>query len=72
MTKSHSNMERKEWNHLLDRFLECGEMEIEDWEKLKTDGTELQNIIINEIMKAFNRLNKREIDTIHHSLQNNE
>jgi hypothetical protein len=55
----------KEWNALIDRYLLDGVMSSEEWEKLDDS----QKIVINEIKKAFKRINKREILTIHHSLQ---
>lgn len=61
-------MERLEWNKVLDRFLTTGEIEIEEWEKIKTEGTEVQNLVIKEIMKSFERINKPEVNEIHHSI----
>lgn len=65
-------MERKQWNAVLDRFLTDGGMEIEEWEKIKIEGTETQNLILKELMNSFNRLNKREVLEIHHSLIKDE
>lgn len=61
-------MEQKEWNHLLDRYLTENVMSSDEWEKLD----DMQKIIINEIKKAFKRINKPVINEIHHSLKNNE
>ena len=43
-------------------------MSSDEWEKLD----DMQKIIINEIKKAFKRINKPVINEIHHSLKDNE
>jgi len=63
--KNLSNMERKEWNNLLDSYLKTGKMLSEEYEALN----EIQRAIIQELKKAFARINKPVIETIHHSLQ---
>ena len=58
-------MERKEWNAFLDGYLKTGKVLSEEYEKLN----EIQVAIIQEIKKSFARINKPEINKIHHSLQ---
>ena len=60
-------MERKEWNHLLDKYLETGTMMSEEYESLN----DIQRSIIQELKKAFARINKKEVCEVHHSLINN-
>ena len=48
-------MEHLSWNKLLDRYLLEGTMSSEEWELL--DDT--QKIVINELKKAFKRINKK-------------
>lgn len=60
-------MERLEWNTVLDHYLETGTMSAEDYENCD----DLQKNVIQELKKAFKRINKGEVETIHHSLQNN-
>jgi len=61
-------MERKDWNRLLDKYLETGKMLSEEYEQVN----DIQRAIIQELKKSFKRLNKGEVNEIHHSLQNNE
>lgn len=61
-------MEHKKWIEVFDRYLTTGKMLSEEYELLD----ETQRLIINEFKKAYQRLNKREICVIHHSLTNNE
>ena len=61
-------MERLAWNKLLDKYLTTGKMLSEEYEALN----DIQKSIIQEIKKAFSRLNKSEVCEIHHSLQNND
>jgi hypothetical protein len=61
-------MDRLEWNHLLDKYLETGHLMSEEYESLN----EIQVAIIQELKKAFKRINKGEVNEIHHSLQNND
>lgn len=63
-----SNMERKQWNGLLDKYLLTGKMLSEEYEQLN----EIQVAIIQELKKSFKRINKSEVLNIHHSLQTNE
>jgi len=60
-------MERLQWNSLLDKYLTTGNMLSEEYEQLN----EIQITIIQELKKSYKRLNKGEVDLIHHSLQNN-
>jgi hypothetical protein len=66
--KSPGNITRKEWNDLLDSYLETGHMSVDDYEKM----CETCKLVINEIKKSRKRTNKPERDVTHHSLQNNE
>lgn len=43
-------------------------MSVDDYENCD----DLQKNVIQEIKKSFKRINQREVETIHHSLQNNE
>jgi hypothetical protein len=54
MTKPLSKMDRKEWNALLDKYLLTHKMLSEEYEKLN----EIQVAIIQELKKAFKRINK--------------
>lgn len=45
-------MERKEWNRVLDRYLEETVMTSEDYENLN----EPEQVIIQELKKAFKRI----------------
>jgi len=60
-------MERLQWNSLLDKYLTTGNMLSEEYEQLN----KIQITIIQELKKSYKRLNKGEVDLIHHSLQNN-
>ena len=61
-------MERLLWNKVLDTYLTTGHILSEEYEQLN----EIQVAIIQELKKAFKRLNKCEVCEIHHSLQTNE
>ena len=58
-------MERKEWNALLDKYLSTGKMLSDEYEVLN----EIQKAIIQELKKSFARMNKPEVEKIHHSLK---
>ncbi len=60
-------MERLEFNRVLDGYLITGHMSVDDYENCD----DLQKNVIQEIKKSFKRINQREVETIHHSLQNN-
>jgi len=66
MMKLHSNMERKEWNALLDKYLATHKMLSEEYEKLN----DIQRALIQELKKSFARSKEVEILTTHHSLIN--
>jgi len=61
-------MERLAWNKVLDGYLATAKMRAEDYEYCD----DLQKYVIQELKKSFKRLNKGEINEIHHSLQDNE
>lgn len=48
-------MERKLWNALLDKYLTTHTMQVEEYEALN----EIQIAIIQELKKAFKRLNNK-------------
>jgi hypothetical protein len=58
-------MEHLEFNKVLDGYLTTGHMSAEDYEMCD----DLQKNVIQELKKAFKRINQREVETIHHSLQ---
>lgn len=58
-------MERLDFNKVLDRYLTTGHMSADDYENCD----DLQKNVIQEIKKSFKRINKVEVETIHHSLQ---
>ena len=60
-------MEHLDWNRVLDRYLEKGVMAVEDYEGCD----DLQKNVLNEIKKAYKRINKVEVEKIHHSLKQN-
>ena len=51
-----SNMERKNWNKLLDKYLVTSEMTASEYESLN----EIQRAIIQELKKSFARLKSNE------------
>ena len=60
-------MERLEFNRVLDGYLTTGHMSAEDYENCD----DLQKNVIQELKKSFKRINKGEVEQIHHSLQTN-
>ena len=58
-------MERKQWNELLDKYVLTGHLLSEEYEQLN----EIQVAIIQELKKCYKRINKPEILTTHHSLE---
>lgn len=61
-------MERKEWNALLDKYIQTGHLLSEEYEQLN----EIQVAIIQELKKSFKRINKPVVNEIHHSLKQDE
>lgn len=61
-------MERLEWNKLLDEYLITGHMLSEEYEQLN----DIQRAVIQELKRAFARINKQDVCEIHHSLQDNK
>ena len=61
-------MEHLLWNKVLDKYLTTGHLLSEEYEELD----DLQKYVIQEVKKSFKRLNKREVNEIHHSLQSSE
>ena len=59
---------KKDWNRIVDNYLETGKMLSEDYESLD----ELQVYVIQTLKRAFSRINKPVINEIHHSLSQNE
>lgn len=59
-------MEHKEWIALLDKYLLTGTMLSEEYEVLYDE----QKFTIQELKKAFARINKKETNELHHSLNN--
>jgi len=51
-------MEHLEWNEFLDHYLITGENDPNKWEQLN----EFQKAMINELKKAFKRINKQNND----------
>lgn len=56
IVKFLSNMKRKEWNRVLDRYLQECKMSVEDYENLN----DIQIAIIQELKKAFKRIKNNE------------
>ena len=63
-----SNMLRKDWNNLLDKYMQTGKMLSEEYENLN----EIQVALIQELKKSLKRINKPVVEQIHHSLQTND
>jgi hypothetical protein len=61
-------MEHLLWNKVLDKYLTTGHILSEEYEELD----DLQKYVIQEVKKSFKRLNKREVNEIHHSFQSSE
>ncbi len=59
-------MDRKEWNQLLDKYIETHHMLSEEYEQLN----DIQRALIQELKKHFSRIKSKEILTTHHSLIN--
>jgi hypothetical protein len=57
-------MERKEWNSLLDKYIETKKMLSEEYEALN----DIQRALIQELKKHFARKETRTVNLIHHSL----
>lgn len=57
-------MEHLDWNKVLDRYLLTAHILSEEYEALD----DYQKAVIQELKKAFQRLNKKEVLEIHHSL----
>jgi hypothetical protein len=56
-------MEEKDFNKIIDRYLLDNVMSSEDYENLN----DYQKYTIQVLKRAFSRINKKEILTIHHS-----
>ena len=59
-------MDHLTWNKFLDNYLINGTMSASDYEELN----EMQVLIVQEIKKSLKRINKPEVNNIHHSLCN--
>lgn len=57
-------MKDLDFNKVLDYYLSTGKMLSEDYEKLD----DMQKYVIQTLKRAYKRLNKGEINEIHHSL----
>jgi len=58
-------MKKLDFNKVLDNYLITQHMTVDDYENCDDQ----QRRTIQELKRAFKRINKREINKIHHSLQ---